>query len=407
VKNTFSRGLCGFRCLRQRFFYAKPALIPRRKEAFACAKAMVIIMKAKAAVFMGAHKDFEVREFDVTPPPKGYGQMELIASGICGTDLHFHNGKLAINPPTVIGHEFVGKITDLDEEDAKKYDLALGDNVIADIAVPCGECILCKNGDDANCVNMRATNGGSIDVAPYLYGGYAEVNYTPLPNLVKLPEGIPPTVAATFACPGPTAIHSIELAKKAGVDFEKINVAVVQGLGPVGTFAVMYLKALGVKKVYAITAGSNSTREKIALTIGADKVFNLTDEGADKATKALQAENNGLGVDLCIECSGAPTAVVQGMDILRNRGVYLVPGQYSASGGIEIQPQLITFKALHIIGSSQYSMCDVRTYLNFLSAHPELYEKIEGLGTKFKVSEINCAITYARSGKNVKTLLVK
>ena len=68
-----------------------------------------MIIKAKAAVFMGAHKDFEVREFDVTETPKGYGQMALIASGICGTDLHFHNGKLAINPPTVIGHEFVGK----------------------------------------------------------------------------------------------------------------------------------------------------------------------------------------------------------------------------------------------------------------------------------------------------------
>ena len=76
-------------------------------------------MKAKAAVFMGAHKDFEVREFDVTATPRGYGQMALIASRICGTDLHFHNGKLAINPHTVIGHEFVGKITDLDEKDDK------------------------------------------------------------------------------------------------------------------------------------------------------------------------------------------------------------------------------------------------------------------------------------------------
>ena len=44
MKNTFSRGFCGFRCLRQRFCYAKPAPIPQRKEAFACAKAMVIVM---------------------------------------------------------------------------------------------------------------------------------------------------------------------------------------------------------------------------------------------------------------------------------------------------------------------------------------------------------------------------
>ena len=365
------------------------------------------MMKAKAAVFMGAHKDFEVREFEVTKCPAGYGQMELIASGICGTDLHFHNGKLGINAPTIIGHEFVGRITDLDEAESEKYGLKVGDNVIADIAVPCGECILCKKGDDANCVNMQVTNGGSIDVAPYLYGGYVEVNYTPLTNLVKIPEGIDPTNAATFACPGPTAIHACCLADQAGIDLSKINVAVVQGLGPVGTFAVMYLKRMGVKKVYAITAGDNLKREELAVSLGADKVFNLTREGTENVTKALLTENGGLGVDLCFEASGAPQAVVQGMDILRNRGVYLIPGQYSASGGIEIQPQMITFKALHIIGSSQYSMSDVHKYLEFLDKNPDLHPLIEKLGSKYKVEQINEAIMDAKSGNNIKTLLVK
>ena len=365
------------------------------------------MMKAKAAVFMGAHKDFEVREFEVTKCPAGYGQMELIASGICGTDLHFHNGKLGINAPTIIGHEFVGRITDLDEAESEKYGLKVGDNVIADIAVPCGECILCKKGDDANCVNMQVTNGGIIDVAPYLYGGYVEVNYTPLTNLVKIPEGIDPTIAATFACPGPTAIHACCLADQAGIDLSKINVAVVQGLGPVGTFAVMYLKRMGVKKVYAITAGDNLKREELAVSLGADKVFNLTREGTENVTKALLTENGGLGVDLCFEASGAPQAVVQGMDILRNRGVYLIPGQYSASGGIEIQPQMITFKALHIIGSSQYSMSDVHKYLEFLDKNPDLHPLIEKLGSKYKVEQINEAIMDAKSGNNIKTLLVK
>lgn len=364
-------------------------------------------MKVKAAVFMGAGKDFEVREFEVTNPPKGYAQMELIASGICGTDIHMHNGKLAVGFPSIIGHEFVGRITELDEEEGKKFGLKKGDAVIADIAVPCGECILCKNGDDANCVNMKVTNGGSIDVAPYLYGGYTEVNYTPLTNLVKIPEDVDPTVAATFACPGPTAIHACALAQKAGVDLSKINVAVVQGLGPVGTFAVMYLKKMGVKTVYAITAGNNEKREALALSLGADKVFNLTREGTEAVTKALQSENGGLGVDLCFEASGSPKAVIQGMDILRNRGIYLVPGQYSASGGIEIQPQIITFKALHIIGSSQYSMVDVNNYLEFLSANSDLHSLIEKLGSKYPVDKINDAIVDAKSGNNIKTLLVK
>ena len=364
-------------------------------------------MKAKAAVFMGPEKDFEIREFEVTKTPKGYGQSELIASGICGTDVHMHRGKLAVGYPSIIGHEFVGRLTDLDEEEGKEYGLQVGDAVIADIAVPCGECILCKNGDDANCVNMKVTNGGSIEEAPYLYGGYTEVNYTPLTNLIKIPAELDPTMTATFACPGPTAIHACRLAQQSGVDLSNINVAVVQGLGPVGCFAVMYLKKMGVKKLYAITAGDNSPREALALKLGADHVFNLTKEGTAAVTEALQKENGGLGVDLCFEASGAPQAVVQGMDILRNRGVYLVPGQYSNAGGVEIQPQLITFKALHIIGSSQYSVSDVETYLDFLCTNKDLHEVILQLGNKYKVEQVNEAFVDAKSGNNVKTLLIK
>ena len=95
------------------------------------------------------------------------------------------------------------------------------------------------------------------------------------------------------------------------------------------------------------------------------------------------------------------------MEILRNRGVYLIPGQYSNSGGIEIQPQMITFKALHLIGSSQYSMTDVKAYLDFLCEHKETHSLILSLGSKYKIDDINFAFDDAKAGKNVKTILVK
>ncbi len=365
------------------------------------------ISKAKACVFMGAGNPFEIREFDITPTPSGYGKCELLASGICGTDVHFHNGKLSVGYPSIIGHEFVGKLVDLNEDEGAKYGLKPGDNVIADIAVPCGECILCKSGDDANCVNMGVTNGGSIDEAPYLWGGYTEVNYTPLTNLIKIPDSLDPKMVAIFACPGPTAMHSFALAKKAGIDMADINYAVVQGLGPVGTYAVMYLKAIGIKHVYAITAGDNKKREQLALDLGAEKVYNLSGQSADEITAELLKSNGGLGVDLVFEASGAPAAVPQGMEILRNRGVYLVPGQYSNSGGITIQPQMITFKALHIIGSSQYSMSDVHAYMDFLCSHTELHDTIRSLASFYPLDSVNEAFEDAKSGRNIKTLLVK
>lgn len=290
--------------------------------------------------------------------------------------------------------------------EAAAYNLKAGDNVIADIAVPCGECLLCKSGDDVNCVNMQETNGGSIDEPPYLYGGYAEVNYTPLSNLIKISDELDPEMVAVFACPGPTVMHTINLAKQAGVDFSRIKAAAVQGLGPVGCYAVMYLHAIGVESVYAITVGNNGKREELAVQLGAKGVFNLTKMGTQVITDRLQKENGGLGVDLCVEASGVPQAVPQGMEILRNRGVYLVPGQYSNSGSIEIQPQMITFKALHIIGSSQYSVSDVKAYLDFLCSHTELHEIVKKLSSRYSISDINLAIEDAKSGNNIKTVLI-
>ena len=364
-------------------------------------------MKAKAAVYVGANKPFEIREYPLATPKAGYAKMSLIASGICGTDIHIHNGKLGGDGPQIIGHEFVGRIEEISEEDAKKFGLEVGDAVISDIACPCGECQLCKSGDDANCINMSVTNSGNPDDEPHFHGGYAEYSYAPVGNLIKLPQNVNPKMATVFACPGPTAIHAFELAKQANCNPEKAKVAVVQGLGPVGTFAIAYLAAIGVEHIIAIAAGIDESRRTLAQKLGATKVCDLSEDSENEIEEVIQKLSEGLGADLVFEASGSPKAVPVGMNLLRNRGVYLVPGQYSNSGGIEIQPQLITFKALHIIGSSQYSMADVRAYVKFLENNPDLEDVILSLATCYKVEDINQAFIDAKAKKNIKTLLIR
>lgn len=361
---------------------------------------------AKAALTQEANQPFIIKEFPVLEPEQGYARMELIASGVCGTDLHIHRGKLGITPNRIIGHEFVGRIDAISKEDSEKYGLNEGDAVISDIAVPCGECLLCKTGDDANCVNMAVTNGGDPDVAPHFHGGYAQVSFAPVTNLIKIPECVDPVAATVFACPGPTAIHAFCLAEKAGCDIASANVAVVQGLGPVGMFAVSYLAAMGIKNVLAITAFNDEKRETLAKEMGATQVLSIERLGNDGIKDIILSLTGGLGADVVFEASGSPKAVPAGMDMLRNRGIYLVPGQYSNSGGIEIQPQLITVKALHIIGSSQYSICDVNKYVAFLAENPELVKKIRSLATCYRVEDVNVAFDDAKAAKNVKTLLI-
>lgn len=362
---------------------------------------------AKLAVFTGVNEPFEIREYPLTVPAGGMAQLELLASGVCGTDLHIHHGKIPVGTPMVIGHEFVGKVVDISAEDSKASGIAAGDNAIVDIACPCGECLLCANGDDANCIHMTATNSGSPEVAPHFHGGYGEFGYSPVKNLIKIPENLDPTMVCVYACAGPTAIHAFQLAQRANCSIEKANVAVVQGLGPVGTFAAMYMAALGIPHVIAVTAFRDSGREELAKKLGVTDIFSLADMTIDEIIGKVREMNGGMGADVVFEASGNPKAVPQGMDMLRNRGVYLVPGQYSNSGKVEIAPQMITFNALHIIGSSQYAVADVQTYLDFLQMNPALHETIRSLATAYRVEDVNQAFADAKAGKNVKTILSK
>lgn len=360
---------------------------------------------AKAAVFCGPRKNFEVREFPVVPAPSGYGKASLLASGVCGTDLHIHRGKLDNDPETIIGHEFVGKLEEINT-DSNPEGLKPGDTVIADIAVPCGKCPLCLAGDDANCVNLGVTNGENVSVAPHLYGGYAAVNFTPASNLIKVPDVLDPVTVAAFACPGPTVFHSFALAERAGVDISGKEFAVVQGLGPVGLFAALALKTLGVKKVIAVAGGRNPEKIEKLRSFGIDEVISLSEMSEDDLVSHIFDLTDGLGADLCVECSGIPSAFGQALRFLRLRGVYLVPGQYSVSEGITINPETITFNALHIIGSSQYSVCDVKKYLEFLVDNPGLTEKLSEAVTAYRLSDVNKAFADAESGLNIKTVLI-
>lgn len=357
---------------------------------------------AKAAVFEGAMKPFSIQTFPVVAPRAGEVGLTLLSSGVCGTDVHIHNGKLASSAPALIGHEFVGRV---DALGAGVSDLQLGDNVIADIALICGHCLLCEEGDDANCLQLHCTNDGDPEAEPHFIGGYAEYLYHPAGNCIRLPKELDPCMASVFACAGPTSLHALRLGKQAGLDLSHVGTAVVQGLGPVGMFAVMALVKAGVQHVLAITTGRNPARDARALELGAEEILSLKN-GFDAVTQRVMEMTDGRGADLVYEASGVPEAFNQGVDLLRNRGWYLVPGQYSSSGTIAFSPEKITFKALRILGSSQYSICDVEDYVAFLVAHPELHSRIAALATKFTVSETNEAIAAAKAGDAIKIVLV-
>lgn len=351
-----------------------------------------------AALFMGAEKPFELKEYPLTDPAEGYALLRLSASGICGTDVHIHRGRLAQPSPLIIGHEFLGTVMDVNCVNSA---VKVGDRVIFNMAEPCGKCKLCKAGDSANCLNLNVAYAQNPENPPHFFGGYAQYCYARAGvndgALVKIPDGVDTLAAAMFPCAGPTIIHALKLGGVFG-DVSQIETAVVQGGGPLGLFSALWLTAAGVPKVYAVLRHTDGQRaDDLRLLTKAEVI---SDVGLDDLTA------KGFTADLCVECSGNPNAFAQGCAVLRNRGIYLVPGQYSDSGNISFGPQIITFKALRVIGSSQYDSSDVADYITFLSDRRELSPSLAACVKTYPVAEINTAVEAAEKHLYAKVALV-
>ena len=363
-------------------------------------------MKIKAAVFTNPNRPFEVREFERTKPEKGFACIKMIASGICGTDIHIYEGKLGTPfVPMIIGHEFIGEIIGIDPDDAAESGLKEGDKVIVNVAKACHECYLCEMGESATCQNLGVTYFHDIDKPPHVCGGYADHTYAPVSNILKIPGEIPPKVATVFACAGPTVINAVRCC--GGLEPKNINTLVVQGLGPIGLFSVLYAKANGVKNIVAVSTGKNKKRTELAKSFGADYFLNLSDMTLEERIEKVMEISGKIGADCVIEASGNPEAFAEGMEMLRNRGAYLVPGLYSDRGEIKIKPHVITFKALQIIGSAQYSPDDQKKYIEFLRANEKYWDLIAGACThEWKIAEINEAVDACVKGESVKAIFV-
>lgn len=361
---------------------------------------------ARAAVFVGAGNQLEIRQFPISKPNADMVRLRLKRSGICGTDTHILHGRLPVPPPFIPGHEFIGIIEALGpkaQNDGLGRPLRPGTLAIACVADPCGQCFSCRNDGAANCLNFGVTNFKNPDTAPHLFGGFAEVLYQPAKNLVNLPRGVDLDAVAAFSCAGPTVIQAF--GRAGGVTAGEL--VVVQGTGPVGLFAIAYAAAAGCH-VGAIGSAANPARMALARKLGAKKLWDYrgnADERLNDVKAWAKRLKRGDGADTVIEASGTPAALPEGLGLTRTRGRYLVPGQYSLSGGTEIAPQMLTFKALSVFGSAQYTLADIRSYLNFLRRHPKLQPLLAACITdRWTVEDANLACAAAAEGKAVKAV---
>jgi len=364
-----------------------------------------------AAVFHEPRKPLEIRRVAVPDVPEGMALVDLVSSGICGTDVHIYEGAIGIPGPFIPGHEFLGRVAAVNPllgepaVDCVGHEVKAGDLAAVNVIEPCGQCLLCRTGGAASCLNLitSLTYTRSPDEAPYLHGGYAEATICPIRYLHRLPDGLPEDVAAAFLCAGPTVVRAMTY----GGGVAEGEHVVVQGSGPVGLFAVLWAERRGAKSVTLIGSSSRPERLTLALELGAGTVLDIRSTTVEERRARVLETTGGIGADLVLEGSGSPAAVPEGLGLLRPRGRYLLAGQYSDRGNVPLPVHQITFQALQVLGSAQFTSGDRQADFEFLLSVRDDWETIRRVVThRYAVKDANKALEAVRSGQAVKAVLI-
>lgn len=368
------------------------------------------LQSAMAAVFTGPQRPLEIKTYPVEAPGEGDALLSLRSSGICGTDVHIWEGRLPIGCTCIPGHEFIGRVEALGAgvtRDGCGAPLAAGDEAVACVAIPCGRCASCRRGESASCLAFGVTYTRNPETAPHLFGGYAQALFSPSANLVKLPSGLPAQTAGAFPCAGPTVLRALAYAG----GLHPGALVVVFGSGSMGLFAAALAAGHGCQ-VILVASRSQPERWELCHRTGAIDVLDYR-QGDLETRKAAVMEyarqiNHADGADLVMECSGNPAAFLEGLAVTRTRGRFVVPGQYSIGAPVSVSPEQITFRALQITGSGQYTLEDLRAYLLLMRASTPLQELADACVTHtYAVQDANQAMRDACAGVCVKGVFTR
>lgn len=272
----------------------------------------------KALIYQGPGK----KAWDEVPDPKIEQPtdviVKMVATTICGTDLHILKGDVPeVEVGRILGHEGIGVVTEIGQGVTQ---LAVGDRVILACVSSCGKCSNCRNGLYSHCLDPEGMEGIGWIFGYMIDGTQAEYVRVPFAenSVYKVPEGMTDAEGILLSDVLPTGFEM-------GVQYGHVapgDVVAVIGSGPVGLSAVMTARLYGPSKVIAIDL--DNSRLARAAEFGATDTVNSGDLDWREQVLAL---TDGLGVDVAIEAVGIPETFTMATVIVR-------PGGHVANIGV-------------------------------------------------------------------------
>ena len=359
---------------------------------------------ARAAVFFGPGKPFEIREVPIPEVDANGVLIRVTTANICGSDLHFWRGDAPLRLPEdgwIFGHEMTGRVAKLGSRikaDSLGRPLKEGDRVAYTYFYPCGRCYACLNKEPAACPHKLERPLGP-STPPHLHGAFADHYYLrPGGALFAVPAELPDEVVAPVNCALAQVMYGLHVA---GVRFG--DSVVIQGAGGLGLQATAVAKDMGAATV--IVVDQIPGRLELAKAFGADHTLNLKDvPDRRERVKLVREWTGGVGADVACDFVGFPAVITEGIEMLRSGGTYLEIGTISRGAKIELEPSLLVWGSKKIVGVIQYDPWVIPRALEFLVRNRTRWPFDRLLSHKYPLEKINQAFAEAEWHKGETTI---
>jgi D-arabinose 1-dehydrogenase-like Zn-dependent alcohol dehydrogenase len=292
-------------------------------------------MTFQAVLMTGPRAPLELVTFPAPTLAPGEALLETVASEVCGTDVHLWHGRLAGIPwPIIPGHVSVGRMAEQVgvDHDALGRPLRQGDLVtFLDVHGTCYSCHHCLVARQPNRCAHRRVYGITDSASDGLLGGWSEaIHLKAGVRILKLSEETPVDRVIGGGCGLFTGYAAVERSELAMGD-----TVLVQGAGPVGLAAAAFANLRGAGQVILI--GAPAARLALAPRFGVDHVLDLS-LPLEARREAILGWTGGRGVDVVLEAAGHPSAIPEGLDLLRDGGTLVVAGHYTEVGPATLSP---------------------------------------------------------------------
>jgi D-arabinose 1-dehydrogenase-like Zn-dependent alcohol dehydrogenase len=322
-----------------------------------------------------------------TPKPAGTEVLlKVLAAGVCHSDLHIWDGyyelgggkklmlaERGIKLPLTMGHENVGEVVAVGP-DAKG--VKVGDVRLAHPWMGCGECAVCKRGEENLCSKPR-------NLGVFTAGGYADHLLVPHPRYLFDIGDLPPEQAAPLACSGITTFSAL---KKVGPLIKNEPIVII-GAGGLGLMCLALHKAMG--GFGAIVVDIDPAKRDAAKKAGA---IATVDGAAPDAAKQIIDLTKG-GAWAVIDLVGSSNTARLGVDSLIKGGKLVIVGLFG--GEITVPTPYLPMRAMTIQGSYVGSLPEMAELLDLVRGHgaPAIPIGVRPL------AEVNTALNDLRAGK--------